>query len=64
MKIVKYLSETDTRGIIYYPDETEGIEFYVDADLAVGWERAENTLSWSGHAIFYAGCPVLWSSKL
>ena len=49
-KIGKYLSETATRGIIYDPDETQGIECYVDADFAGGWDRddgqrAKNVLS-------------------
>ena len=63
------MSDTATRGIIYYSDKTQGIECYVDADFAGGWDRdngqrAENVLSQSGYAIFYAGCPVLWASKL
>ena len=64
-KIGKYLSETDTSGKIYDPDKTQGIECYVYADFAWIWDRdneqrAENFLSQSGYAIFYAGCPVLW----
>ena len=38
-KIGKYLSETAMRGIIYDPDKTQGIEYYVDADFAGGWDR-------------------------
>ena len=67
--IGKYFSETATRGIIYDPDKTQGIECYVDADFSGGWDRDdgqrdENVLSQSGYAIFYAGFPVLWASKL
>ena len=68
-KIGKYLSETATRCIIYDSDKTQGIECYVDVEYSVGWERKDgqwvrNVLSRSGYAIFYAGCPVLWESKL
>ena len=38
-KIGNYLSETITRGIIYDPNKNHGIECYVDADFAEGWER-------------------------
>ena len=49
-KISKYLSETTTRGIIYYTDKTQGTECYVDSDFSGGWDRedgqrAKNVLS-------------------
>ena len=61
------MSETATRGVIYDPDKTQEIECYVDTDL--GWDRddgqrANNVLSRSGYAIFYAGCPVRWAITL
>ena len=67
--IGKYLLGTKTRGIIYKPDPKKGIECFVDADFAGGWVKAdadnpENVLSRSGFTLFYAGCPVMWSSKL
>ena len=51
--IGKYFSETDTRGIIYDPNKTQGIECYVDIDFSGGWyrdygQRAENILSIPG----------------
>ena len=63
------MSETATRGIIYDPGKTQGIECYIGAYLYVGWDRddgkwAGNVLSLSDYAIFYAGFPVLWSSKM
>ena len=63
------MSETATRGVIYYPDKAQGVECYVDAYFAGGWyrdngKRAGNVLSRSGYAIFNAGCPLLWASKL
>ena len=58
-KIGKYLSETATRGIIYYSYKTQVIECYVDSDCAGGWDRddrnqVKNILSRSDYAIFYA----------
>ena len=68
-RIAKYLKGTSDWGIVYHPDKTKGIECYVDADFAGGWYQAdannpENVMSRTGYAIYYAGCPVLWSSKL
>ena len=68
-KIAKYLKGTFGRGIVYHPDKTKGIECYVDADFTGGWSQAdannpENVMSRTGYNIYYAGCPVLWSSNL
>ena len=68
-RIVKYLSITCERGIIYKPNKSKGIECYADADFAGSWNAedaadANNVLSRSGYVILYAGCPVLWASKL
>ena len=68
-RIAKYLKGTSDQGIVYNPDKTKVIECYVDADFAGGWSQAdannpENVMSSTGFAIYYAGCPVLWSSKL
>jgi hypothetical protein len=67
--IGKYLLGTKNHGILYQPDPTKGIEVYVDADFAGGWskadaENAENVMSRTGYIIFYAGCPLIWCSKL
>lgn len=56
--------------MIFKPDETLGLEVFADADLAGTWnkETAENdpstARSRAGFLIRYAGCPILWSSKL
>ena len=68
-RICKYLIDTKNRGIIYQPDISKGIEVYVDADFARSWNKvdndnAENVLSRTGYIIYYAGCPVIWASKL
>ena len=54
---------------MFNPDETRGIECFVDADFAGGWnqadaDNAENVMSRTGFVIMYAGCPILWQSKL
>ena len=60
---------TKDRGIIYTFDDTKGLECHVDAGFAGGWHNADadnpdNVLSQIGYVISYAGCPILWSSKL
>jgi hypothetical protein len=67
--IGKYLLKDPGRGLVYNPDESRGIECYVDADFAGGWsqadaDNAENVMSRTGYVIMFAGCPILWSSKL
>jgi len=68
-RIVRYLKQTEERGVIYTPDKTRGIECYVDADFAGSWTKSEpddasNVMSRTGFIITYANCPVLWSSRL
>ena len=68
-RIGKYLRCTPDRGIIYSPDPSAGLECYVDADHAGGWNSctasdASNLFSRTGYIIKYANCPVYWKSKL
>ena len=68
-RIAKYLKATKDRGVVYKPDPERGIECYVDVDFAGSWakadaDNAENVMSRTGFVIYYAGCPVLWQSKL
>jgi len=67
--IGKYLLKDPDRGLVFEPDDSKGIECYVDADFAGGWsqadsDNAENVMSRTGYVITYAGCPILWGSKL
>ena len=69
MRIGKYLLGTKDRGLSFIPDVKKGVQCYVDADFAGGWDKAdannpENVLSRTGYIIFYYGCPVIWCSKL
>lgn len=69
VNIGRYLLTTRNRGILYKPDKTKGLECYVDADFAVGWQKADadsasNVMSRTGYVLMYAGCPIHWVSKL
>ena len=61
--------ETKDRGLIYSIDRSKGIECHVDASFAGEWDRndpdnPDNLLSRTGFVISYAGCPIIWMSKL
>ncbi len=69
MHIGRYLLNTRKRGIIYKPDKSKGMEYYIKADFAGGWsqadaENADNVLSRTGYILMYADCPILWVSCL
>ena len=58
-----YLLYTKKEGIIYNPDVSKGLEFYVDADFVGGWslevgDDGYNVMSNIGMVIMYANCPV------
>ena len=68
-RIGRYLKGNKNRGINFQPDVTKGIECFVDADFAGGWnkldsENPENCYSRTGFFIKYCGCPILWRSAL
>ena len=55
--------------VVYRTDIEKVTECCADADLSGGWaqvdaDNAENVTSTMGYVIIYAGCPVLWCSKL
>jgi hypothetical protein len=69
MRIGQYLLGTKDRGMIYRPDLKRGLEIFVDANFAGGWDpedakNADNVYSRTGYVICYAGCPMFWQSKL
>ena len=50
-------------------DRTKGIECFVDADFAGGFDKNKPTnprdcLSRTGYVVKFANCPIVWSSKL
>jgi hypothetical protein len=68
-RIGKYLIGTADKGVIFKPDKSKGLECYVDADFAGGWNKSDATdastvLSRTGYVIMYAGCPLTWCSKM
>ena len=68
-RIARYLQGTRTKGLKFIVQPSKGIECYVDADFAGGWNSTEphnpdNVMSRTGFVIKYAGCPVYWLSKL
>ncbi len=55
--------------MIYALDPKWGLEVWVDADFAGGWnpseaDNADNVYTCDGFVIYYAGCPVFWQGKL
>ena len=68
-RIVRYLKRTKDKGLILSVDKTKGIECFVDADFAGGMTQGNTTnprdcLSRTGYVVKYAGCPIVWASKL
>ena len=60
---------TKKEVIIYNPDTSKGLEFYVDADFTAGWSQEvgnDSDIIFSGirMVIMYYNCPVYWSSSL
>ncbi len=68
-RIARYLIGTKDRGVVCSPDSSRGLECFADADFAGGWDcgdsdNPENVMSRTGYVILYAGCPIVWCSKL
>jgi hypothetical protein len=68
-RIVRYLVGTQDKGLTFKPDDSKGLECYVDADFSGNWtavdsDDPENVLSRTGYIIYFAGCPIHWVSKL
>ena len=68
--LCSYLRETRTCGITLCPNPSRSFEVYVDADFCGNWNisTAENDISTAksrtGFIILFAGCPIIWASKL
>lgn len=68
-RICRYLLRTKDNGLVFRPDRTRGLECFVDADWAGSWRRRSCTdplsaRSRTGYIILYAGCPIVWASKM
>ena len=68
--IVEYLKKTRNKVIILKPDKSKSLEVYADADFSGNWNKetsefdASTAKSRTGFLILYAGCPIVWQSKL
>ena len=68
--IVRYLMRTRDMGLKFKPDRSKGFENYCDADFSGNWKQSiaefdpSTAKSRSGWITFYAGCPIIWNSKL
>ena len=68
-RICRYLLRTKDKGLVFRPDPKRGLECFVDADWAGSWQHrsANDPLSAhsrTGFVIMYAGCPIVWASKM
>lgn len=57
------------RGIQFSPNPERGFECYINADWAGNWNKnyadvPSCAYSQSGYMILYAGCPIVWDSKI
>jgi hypothetical protein len=67
--ICRYLLKTKDDGMILKPDKSRGLECYADADWAGSWNDRSSSDPLSSHSrtgfvILYAGCPIIWASKM
>ena len=67
--IGKYLKGTRDKGMRFEPDESKGLEVFVDADFAGNYDKLDTSnrdtaRSRHGYIIRYNGCPVVWKSQL
>ena len=68
--ICRYLKGTRDKGIIMKPDPKQSFKVHVDADFVGNYnkntsiEDISTSKSRTGYVISYAGCPLIWSSKL
>jgi hypothetical protein len=68
--LVRYLKKSCDIGIRFWPDPEKGFECYCDADFSGAWNKQfawhdpSTVKSRSRWVIFYAGCPIIWASKL
>ena len=74
MRLGRYLLHPMSRGIIFEPDTSKGLECHVGDDFSGGWANADaddaddvdNVMSRTRFVIMYANCPIFWaiSSRL
>ena len=65
----RYLKNTVNRGITIEPDDSKGLEVFVDSDFAGLWDRTDTdnrdtARSRHGYIIMYNRVPIVWKSQL
>ena len=68
-KIMRYLKTSRDKKLILNVDKTKGIECYMNADYAGGYNKKDllnprHCLSRTRYAIKYPNYPIIWTSKL
>lgn len=68
-RVGRYLLSSRNRGLSFKVNKEQGMECYVNADFAEGWDKEnpddpDNVLSRTGFVVFYAGCPLVWASRM
>ena len=68
-RICRYLVGTTTQGLVFTLTKDLTVDCYVDADFAGLWGQEDeqdpiSVKSRSGYLLTFAGCPLLWGSKL
>jgi hypothetical protein len=69
-RIVRYLKATQDKGLIIDPKPDHSFHCYVDSDFCGLWHKKaarDNPMtskSRTGYIITYAGCPIVWGSKI
>jgi hypothetical protein len=67
---IRYLKKTRDLGTHFKPDRDKAFECYCGADFSGNWNKhfalfdPSTAKSCRGWIVFYAGCPVIWASKL
>eukprot|EP00957_Ditylum_brightwellii_P065383 4959912-Ditylum_brightwellii.AAC.1 len=57
-------------GITLHPDQEQSFKVHANADFVGNWNKGtamqdpSTAKSRSGYIVFYAGCPIIWASKL
>ena len=70
IQLLKYLKATRLQGIMLDPEGSKSFEVYADADFFGNWHHptaSDDTItvkSRTGYDILYAGCSIVWRSKL
>ncbi len=68
--LICYLKRTRDLGICFTPNPKKGFKCCCDADFSGNWTASitdvdpSTSKSCSGWVVFYAGCPIIWASKL